>query len=699
MAKRIYLLLLIVFNISASVTWAQVSLDTIIARLSTQVGLYPQEKVYLHLDHWQCARGERINYRAYCVNAITHEPMDTSRFVYVELIDTTGQVLVRNKNVNDYGCATGFLIVPKGAPSGICYIRAYTRRSAELDARFVSVTPVMISSIPNEGRRLSTSNSKVPRVIVGEQQGMTLSYVDSTLNILIEKNVGKDGLYLVLLNRMIPFYYNKVTSGECLCLDVEKLPSGIGHAILVNEDYDIVAEASFASTDETIEYSCPVTVKEEPRGHHRLIDVFLPSLMTGEEAQLSIGVVRKQTFNEHHDIGFDLGLCSEVPMGIGWNTKETLSRLSPWMTIRDGRYDLQRALHRDYMLPVADIEVTTTICGTTKSLLLNRPIKNATVCGISPWSGIISSTVSNDKGEFVLGGLDAMGDNTDFVVQAIQENGSKDIYLNLKTPNFPPSGMSRIEHEPYWHIDSLTGDSTVVMLAEVTDDDILTFDYEGTILLPNLEVRGFRIGHQGGKVSDFSTFSDYTITSDYIEHMRTSDIENLIRMIPGAFYRLPFDGQGKPRLYFRTPTSLYDDQPVAFAIDGCLGYDIDPQTIQIEDIERIDVFKTGAKALWGRNGGGGVISIKLKDMTRVTDVNNPNVKTISVSGFQRPESIKIDENGKTLYWNPDVVMVGDDNYETFYRFDLVIPQSGVYDVVIEGITSSGRTIHACIPIK
>ena len=91
---------------------AQVSLDTIVTRLATQAKLFPQEKVYLHIDHWQCARGERVNYRAYCVDAITHEPLDTSRFVYVELIDASGKVLTRNKNVNDYGCATGYLTIP-----------------------------------------------------------------------------------------------------------------------------------------------------------------------------------------------------------------------------------------------------------------------------------------------------------------------------------------------------------------------------------------------------------------------------------------------------------------------------------------------------------------------------------------------------------------------------------------------------------
>ena len=696
--KRLYILLLIVFHFSAPVMLAQVCLDTIVARLSTQVGRFQQEKVYLHLDHWQCARGERINYRAYCVDAITHQPMDTSRFVYVELIDSTGQVLVRNKNINDYGCATGYMIIPKNSTSGICYMRAYTRRSAELDARFVSVTPVLISALTKEETDSIVNTRIPPRVVTGKQDGMTLACIDTTLEIALDDNLPDNGLHLVLLNRMIPFYFDSVRPGERLKLDVDRLPPGIDYAIVLNQDYDVVASGCFAATCETTEYSCPVDVKSQSQDHYRQLDVSLPSLMAGEEAQLSIGVVKKTPFDIHQDIGYHLLFNADVPMGTGWNTTETLSRISPWITTDDGRYDLQKAFHEDYSLPADVIEVTTTVKGTTKSLLLNRPIKNATVCGISPWSGIFSSTVSDEHGNFILGGLDAVGGKTEFVIQAILDNGSKDVFLDLTTPDYPPTGMSRIEHDPYWQLDSKTGNPIVITLAEVTDEDITSFDSEGTIKLPNLEVRGFRMGHQGGKASDFSLFSDYTVTSDHIEEMRTSDIENVIRMIPGASFRIP-QGKWTPVLYLRTPSSINGDHPAAYAVDGCLVDDFDPKSIPISDIERIDVFKTGSTAIWGHCGIGGVLSIKLKENARSKDVITPNVKSVSLDGIQPPSDVQIDDNGKTLYWNPDIVMVGDDGQKTNYQFEFAMPPSGNYEVVIEGITSLGRTIHTRVPIR
>lgn len=672
---------------------AQVSLDTIVTRLATQAKLFPQEKVYLHIDHWQCARGERVNYRAYCVDAITHEPLDTSRFVYVELIDATGKVLTRNKNVNDYGCATGYLTIPKKTEAGICFIRAYTRRSAELDAQFVSVTPVIVSAAVGAQNGPSASDNLEPQVVIGEQQGMTLACVDTTLSITVGDKVVGSGLFLVLLNRMIPFYFEKVKPGGRVDIGMAALPPGVGRAIVVNENYDIVASASFAYTGQSLDDACPVTVRNSLRDHRQLVDVSLPGLLAGEEAQVSIGVVRTSPAVVHRDIGYELGFDAEVPRGAGWLSPATLAELSPLLTVGNGRYDLQRALHGDYLMPTSAIEVTTTVEGTTKSLLLNRPIKNATVSCLSPGAGVYSSSVSNEKGEFVLGGLDAMGDNNDFVIQAVTENGSKDVYLKVGQPDYPAAGTTRIEREPYRLTPDADGKVQSVTWTELTDEDIEPFDAGSSILLPNLEVRGFRIGHQGGKSSDLSVFSDFTITRDYIDERHITDVENVLRMIPGAFYRLPQDGSGVPRLYMRSQTSIYGDNPVAFAIDGCLETDIDPRSIPIDDIERIDVFKTGSTAMWGHNGAGGVVSIKLKEGRRYKSSVEPNVQTLTLPGIQPPAEVKIDNNGKVLYWNPDVIMVGEDGHESFYRFEVTVPPGANYEVVVEGITSSGRTIH------
>lgn len=58
--------------------------------------------------------------------------------------------------------------------------------------------------------------------------------------------------------------------------------------------------------------------------------------------------------------------------------------------------------------------------------------------------------------------------------------------------------------------------------------------------------------------------------------------------------------------------------------------------------------------------------------------------------------LKLDDNGKTLYWNPDIIISGGDQS---HRFDFTLPPGDDYEIVIEGISSTGRTIHTRVPVQ
>lgn len=680
-----------------------VTFDTIVARFATQARLYTQEKVYLHLDHCQCARGERVNYRAYCVNAVTHEPMDTSRFVYVELIDGTGKLLARNKNVNDYGCATGYLTIPKDTRSGVCYIRAYTCRSAGDSACFASVMPIMVSARQQGGTQPHHGDDEpLGKVIIGDQQGLSLACTDSTLQVMVGTGIiGHRQLSLVLLNRLVPFYFMDVAPGDFFSISVDALPPGIGRAVVINSDYDIVASATFARLDDApIEDSaCPVDVAVNLEDYTQQIDVSLPTLQADEEAQLSIAVSRVMPLDWHRDIGYDLNIAAEVPMGVGWlMPQDSPSRLSQLLAETPvGRYDLQRALHSDFVLPATDVEVTTTVRGTAKTMLLRHPLKNARISCLSPSAGVFSSTITDERGAFTLGGLDVVGEN-EFVVQAHDEKGGADVFLQVDTIGFPGTGHSRIEREPFAATAARTDDGATA-LVEVTDEDVEPIAGEGTIVLPNLEVKGFRLGHQGGETSDFSAFSDFTFTEDQIEHFSPSSIHDVIRRLPGVFYRLSSDLT--PKAYIRASTSIYGDTPALIVIDGmpCNLEDFkDLDDINVNEVERVDVFKSGSTVMWGSKGAGGVISIRTKRGHRFHAVSHPNIATVTPLGIQPPTAVKLDNNGKVLYWNPDVVLTATDGRDARCHLDVTLPPDGNYELVIEGITSTGRTIHARQPI-
>ena len=95
------------------------------SELAGQVA-YAPEKVFVHLDRTYFAVGETIWMKGY-VESIAPVP-DTSRFLYVELIDGEGgETVLRNKiRLGDDGFA-GYLDLPENMAGGRYMLRAYTR--------------------------------------------------------------------------------------------------------------------------------------------------------------------------------------------------------------------------------------------------------------------------------------------------------------------------------------------------------------------------------------------------------------------------------------------------------------------------------------------------------------------------------------------------------------------------------------------
>ena len=88
---------------------------------------YPQEKLYLHLDKPYYAASERIYWKGYLINAISHAPHTGSNFIYVELINNNNQILNKFKIKRKNGSFHGSILLPVNIPIGNYYLRAYTQ--------------------------------------------------------------------------------------------------------------------------------------------------------------------------------------------------------------------------------------------------------------------------------------------------------------------------------------------------------------------------------------------------------------------------------------------------------------------------------------------------------------------------------------------------------------------------------------------
>lgn len=123
------------------------TLRCFVRNIETFNRLFPQEKVYLHLDNTGYFRDETLWFKAYVLNAATNRWTDMSRVLYVELLNPQGDVMeTRKLNIVD-GQADGSIKLETLLTSGFYEIRAYTRYMMNWggDGVFSQVIPIFDS--------------------------------------------------------------------------------------------------------------------------------------------------------------------------------------------------------------------------------------------------------------------------------------------------------------------------------------------------------------------------------------------------------------------------------------------------------------------------------------------------------------------------------------------------------------------------
>ncbi|MFY0653350.1 MAG: carboxypeptidase-like regulatory domain-containing protein [Cyclobacteriaceae bacterium] len=109
-----------------------------------------QEKSYLHLDKPFYTAGERMWYSGYLVSAASHQQIDGSGVLYVDLIDPDGEV-VESQNIKvSKGSAKGDILLSDKLPTGRYILRAYTRWMRNQHPDFFFQKDVMIYNENNQ---------------------------------------------------------------------------------------------------------------------------------------------------------------------------------------------------------------------------------------------------------------------------------------------------------------------------------------------------------------------------------------------------------------------------------------------------------------------------------------------------------------------------------------------------------------------
>jgi len=101
--------------------------DDVAQRFDMQLNAFPQEKIHLHTDRDLYVPGEKIWFKAYVTDALTHQYPTNSRYVYAELIDARDSLICRVMIRPENNMHFGYLFLPENITEGNYTLRAYTR--------------------------------------------------------------------------------------------------------------------------------------------------------------------------------------------------------------------------------------------------------------------------------------------------------------------------------------------------------------------------------------------------------------------------------------------------------------------------------------------------------------------------------------------------------------------------------------------
>ena len=618
-------------------------------RLAAQQEAYPLERVYVHTDAEDYLQGDRIWLKAYLMDEVDHTPVDSTLYVYADLFDKNGRMARQVKLLRREGAFCGYLDIPEDMLSGAAYLRAYTRyMAAAPETAFTKRIVVGRGSVREPDPDRPDGNLSIQR----RQHAIRLSYP------------GKELQYLLVLRGGLVSYLGSVGHGRTVSIPDGALPDGPLDFLVVNREGKVLARQE-QSLDRGKD-RCPVPIALDRAqylvGDSVSLRVDPSALRAGELLDISVSVTCRPLMIRHRP-----------------------ASITDYVLGRSLEFDYTNVL-KGAASPPAEKEVSSTLTGTVRTLILGRPVQEARIGLISPEAGVLDVQSSGPDGRFRFEGLDYPA-GTHYLVKSTDRKGNDRYELDLDAESFP---AFRIPRNPYA---TALDDTLHVVYA---DDD----NPFGNILL---SAAGVTATVDGPPPTGFNRNSDFAITASQLESRGYTSLYELLQEVPGIFFR-----DGLPHL--RANASIYGDRPAAIAVDGFIlsdmiydesqrlpsgNYDLD--FIPMTEIARVDIFKTGQTVLWGSAGGGGVISITTKsgDSESFKFSSGPTVhRSVVPLGYQRAEEFeKADayRNRRTVYWNPQLLS----DTCSFRLGDT----PGTYLVVVEGVTSDGRLVHEEVPFE
>ena len=136
------------------------SLQQIREKFEVQLAVFQQEKLHLHTDRDYYVPGEKIWFKAYVADAVTHQHSTQSRYVYVELISPADTLVHRVMVRPEEGMFHGYMPITEIVPEGDYTLRAYTRYMENLGDDFFFKKNIKITPLPPKEEQTKKRSSR-----------------------------------------------------------------------------------------------------------------------------------------------------------------------------------------------------------------------------------------------------------------------------------------------------------------------------------------------------------------------------------------------------------------------------------------------------------------------------------------------------------------------------------------------------------
>jgi hypothetical protein len=353
------------------------------------------------------------------------------------------------------------------------------------------------------------------------------------------------------------------------------------------------------------------------------------------------------------------------------------------------KFEWKQILSNDQMPIVWQPEKSLQISGTAESLF-GRPLAKAPVSLISFVPKSLTSTVADENGKFLFDNLD-FNDSIKFVLQAVNARGKNKTKLiyNADKPLFAAPLPVRIDNI-----------NTIVPVSYLDNNEKQQEELNKLGLGKGRMIREVKI--RDIKLDDKYETQSFAGAGHADQVMHADEIERIGGQLSTSL-------NGRLRGVNFSKGIPYNGGPMLVVVDGAqvnptdkqghiMGFDIN--LLNSMEVETVEVLRYASAAVYGMNGGNGVLIITTRKTRGLTskDIASVGILPISVLGYYKAREFyspkyesaitnTLPDLRSTIYWNPEIQTDKDGNASfTYYNAD----GKGNYRVVIEGMDEKGN---------